>query len=84
MKYWWLAIWLGDVGRLHCLRRAQLAASRSEPLRVPQCQHGAGLYDGRKHCDDVEDYSGWITDRCRCQSDDHWNYESVTADDGGG
>lgn len=43
----------------------------------PQCEHESGLDDTGKRCGTVEDFSGWVTDRCKCQNDYHWNYDSV-------
>lgn len=49
----------------------------SEVTGCPQCGHEAGLDDDRKHCPESENYSGWVSDLCRCRHDYHWNYESV-------
>jgi hypothetical protein len=43
----------------------------------PRCSHSCGV-DG-KHCEHVDDNNGWSSDRCQCQHDWHWNYESTTA-----
>lgn len=48
-----------------------------EPDGCPQCGHEAGLDDDRRCCPEIEDYSGWVSDQCRCTNDYHWNYVSV-------
>lgn len=73
-NYWWLigvAMWVVIVGAIVFGKKS------SNPAACPSCDHEAGLDDRRRHCPEQDDHNGWSSDRCRCQNDYHWRYESA-------
>lgn len=44
----------------------------ADRVGCPECGHEAGLDARHTQCPEVDDYSGWVSDRCDCRNVYHW------------